>query len=105
EEQETSLAPAAGFLEGLARLPEVDNAPHLLLRLGLAADVLELHAPVGVAGLEATNLADAQRQERAEEDHDVDQEEQRHDRDLRPERLGREDVLPEPREHVFRRPD
>src|SRR6266567_4208380 len=50
------VAIAAGTLEGLARLPERDDPPHLFLRLGLPAHVLELHAPLGVAGLVAADL-------------------------------------------------
>ena len=46
-------------LEDLARLPERDDAPDLLLRLGLAADVVELDAPLGVAGLVTADLRDA----------------------------------------------
>src|SRR5207237_2557807 len=49
EEQKAALALAAGPLEGLARLPERDDPAHLLLRLGLPADVVELHAPFRVA--------------------------------------------------------
>ena len=49
EEEQAALALAAGALERLARLPEGDDPAHLLLRLGLAADVGELHAPVRVA--------------------------------------------------------
>src|SRR5581483_10853142 len=50
-EEEAALALAAGPLEDLAGLPERDDAPDLLLRLRLPADVLELDAPLGVAGL------------------------------------------------------
>ena len=71
------LPPA--LLEGLARLPEVDDARDLALGLGLAAHVVELDAPVGVAGLVALDLLDAEEQHRAEEDQQVDQEEQRQD--------------------------
>ena len=42
------LPPA--FSNSLARLPERDDAADLLLRLGLAADVVELHAPVASPG-------------------------------------------------------
>ena len=45
EEQQAALALAAGLLERLARLPERDDPAHLLLRLGLAADVVELRRP------------------------------------------------------------
>jgi len=38
-------------------LPEVDDTADLLLRLRLlSADVVELHAPVRVTGLEASDL-------------------------------------------------
>jgi hypothetical protein len=78
EEQHAALALAAGLLELLARLPERDDAGDLLLRLGLPADVVELDAPVGIARLVALDLLDAERDERAEEDQEVDQE-QRHE--------------------------
>src|SRR5205085_2222637 len=42
EEEQASFALAAGSLERLTRLPERDDAAHLLLGLGLAADVLQL---------------------------------------------------------------
>ena len=41
-EEQASLAAAARLLERLARLPEVDDPAHLLLRLGLAAHVSSL---------------------------------------------------------------
>ena len=57
EEQQPALALAAGLLELLARLPQRDDARDLLLGLGLAADVVELDAPVGVARLVAPSSA------------------------------------------------
>ena len=57
EEQRRARACRPRASKRLARLPERDDAAHLLLRLGLAADVVELDAPVGVAGLEAADLA------------------------------------------------
>jgi hypothetical protein len=54
--REAALALAARPLERLAGLPDRDDAPHLFLRLGLAADVRELHAPLGVTGLEGLDL-------------------------------------------------
>ena len=77
EEEQAALALAAGVLELLARLPQADDARDLALGLGLAAHVVELDAPVGVAGLVALDLLDAEEQQRAEEDQEVDQEEQR----------------------------
>ncbi len=68
EEEQPALALAAGLLERLARLPERDDAADLLLRLRLAADVLELDAPLGVAGLVAADLREAHQQQRPEED-------------------------------------
>jgi hypothetical protein len=50
EEEHAALALAAVVLELLARLPDRDDPAHLLLRLGLAADVVELHAPLRVPG-------------------------------------------------------
>ena len=75
-EEQAALALAAGLLEDLARLPEGDDAPDLLLRLGLAADVVELDAPFGVARLEALDLRDAHQQQRAHEDEEVREEEE-----------------------------
>src|SRR5262249_737414 len=49
EEEDAALALAAVLLELLAGLPQRDDAPDLLLRLRLAAHVVELHAPLGVA--------------------------------------------------------
>ena len=82
EEEQAALALAARLLEALARLPEGDDAADLLLRLGLAADVLELHAPLRVAGLVAADLRDAHRHHRPEEDDEVDEEEERQDEEL-----------------------
>ena len=85
EEEQASLALAAGALERLARLPERDDAAHLLLRLCLAADVVELHAPLGVAGLVAADLRDAHQHHRAHEDQEVRQEEEEDEDHLDPE--------------------
>ena len=71
EEEQAALALAARLLEALAGLPEGDDAPDLLLRLGLAANVLELHAPFGVTGLVAADLRDAHGEHRAQEDQEV----------------------------------
>ena len=76
-EDQAALALAAGALEDLAGLPERDDAPDLFLRLGLAADVVELHAPVGVARLEDLHLRHAHEQHRAQEDDEVREEEER----------------------------
>ena len=59
EEEHAALALAARLLELLAGLPERDDAGDLLLGLGLAADVVELDAPVRVARLVALDLLDA----------------------------------------------
>src|SRR5205823_13809066 len=45
-----------------------DDAPHPLLRVGLAANVLEPHAPLGVARLVAADLRDPHEEQRAEQD-------------------------------------
>ena len=83
-EENAALAPAARPLERLARLPEVDDPAHLLLGLGLSADVLELHAPVRVAGLEAADLRDPHQHQRAHEDQEVGEEEEEDEDRLRP---------------------
>ena len=101
QHQQAALALAAGLLERLAGLPQRDDAAHLLLGLRLAAHVVQLHAPVGVARLVGADLADGHHQERAEEDAEVDEEEQRQlqeqDQGLGPERArcppGSEDRL------------
>ena len=56
-------------------MPEADDPPDLLLGLGLATHVVELHAPVRVARLEAADLGDAHREHRPEQDHEVEDEE------------------------------
>ena len=61
-------------------------AADLLLRLLLPADVVELDAPLGVAGLEAADLADAHQHERAHEDQEVADEEEPEEEELHPER-------------------
>ena len=73
----SGLPPA--FLNSSLGLPEVDHARDLLLGLGLAAHVLELDAPVGVARLVRLDLADRHQQERPDQDADV-REHQDHDR-------------------------
>jgi hypothetical protein len=93
QEQKATLALAAGSLERLARLPEVDDPPHLLLRLGLPADVLELHAPVRVARLVGADLRDPHEGERAEEDEEVEEEEDWEDEKL--EERARGDEVPD----------
>ena len=95
------LPPA--LLERLARLPEGDDAADLLLGLVLAADVVELDAPLGVARLEAADLRDAHQQHRAHEDHEVGDEEEEDEDDLHPERRRRDDVA-EPLEDEADRP-
>ena len=91
EEEQAALALAAGALERLARLPERDDAADLLLRLVLAADVVELDAPLRVARLEAADLRDAHDQHRAHEDREVGDEEEEDEDDLHPERRRRDD--------------
>ena len=59
EEEQPALALAAGLLELVAGLPEIDDARDLALGLGLAAHVLQPYAPVGVARLVALDLAEA----------------------------------------------
>src|SRR6476659_662862 len=86
EEEQAAFPLAAGALEALTGLPQRDDAADLLLRLGLPANVLELHAPLGVAGLVAADLRDAHREHRAHEDQEVEEEEERQ-RDERPEGL------------------
>ena len=71
----SGLPPAPA--EGVAGLPQRDDARDLLLGLGLAADVGELHAPVGVARLVALHLLEPEEQHRADQDQEVDEEEQR----------------------------
>jgi hypothetical protein len=77
DEQQAALGLAAGLAELLARLPQGDHARDLLLLLALPAHVVEVHAPVGVAGLVALELAHRHQHHRAEEDPEVDQEQQR----------------------------
>ena len=77
EEEHAALALAAGLLELLAGLPERDDARDLVLGLVLAADVVELDAPVGVARLVGLDLLDAEEDQRAEQDQEVDQEQRR----------------------------
>ena len=71
EEEQAALALAARALERLARLPDRDDAPHLFLRLRLAADVRELDAPLRVSRLEGLDLREVHDQQRAEEDREV----------------------------------
>src|SRR5215211_7122595 len=81
-----ALALATGALEGLAGLPERDDAPDLFLCLVLPADVVELHAPLGVARFEASNLRDVHHEQGAEEDQEVGDEEEEDEDELDPER-------------------
>ena len=60
---------------------------NLLLRLGLAAHVVELHAPFRVARLERLDLREVHREQRAEHDREVREEEEEDEGDLDPERL------------------
>jgi hypothetical protein len=76
EEQQPPLTLAAGLLELLSRLPERDHARDLLFGLGLTADVVDLHAPAGVARLVAADAADRHQQERTEQDEHVDEQQQ-----------------------------
>src|SRR5204862_1276683 len=87
-EQEAALALPARPLEGLAGLPQRDDAPHLLLRVGLAANVLEPHAPLGVARLVAADLRDPHEEQRAEQDRDVREQEPEGEEELRPDGAG-----------------
>ena len=50
---------ASGLLEHLARLPQGHDASHVLLCLGLPTDVVELDAPVSVAGLVGADLRES----------------------------------------------
>jgi hypothetical protein len=63
DEQQAALGLAARLTELLAGLPQRDHARDLLLGLGLAADVGQLHAPVGVARLVALHLLEAEEQQ------------------------------------------
>ena len=90
-EEDAALTAATGQLERLAGLPEADDSPDLLLRLRLAADVLELDSPVGVAGLEAFDLRDAHHHHRAHQDQEVEDEEEGQD-----DQLAQERCVPEP---------
>ena len=85
EEEQPALALAACALERLAGLPDRDDAPHLLLRLCLPADVLELDAPFGVARLERPHLRQVHDQQRAHQDREVRDEEEEDEDDLDPE--------------------
>src|SRR5262249_2299815 len=102
QEEEPALAFAARLLEALAGLPEVDDAANLLLGLDLAADMVELDAPVRVAGLEGLHLRDTHQSQRPEEDGEVDEEEERQDDQVLEE--GRAGRLQEPPKHSGRLP-
>jgi hypothetical protein len=65
---------------------------HLLLRLGLAAHVAEIDAPLRVPGLVAADLRDAHQHHRAHEDEEVREEEEEHEHHLQPEPSVREQV-------------
>jgi hypothetical protein len=86
EEQQSPLALAAGALELLSRLPDVDDAPHLFLRLDLSADVLELDSPFRVARLERLHLRHVHEEKRAEHDREVGEEQEEDEDGLDPER-------------------
>src|SRR5262249_4998063 len=75
EEEQSAFALAAGALERLAGLPQRDDSPNLFLRLDLAAHVVELHAPLGVARLVPADLRNAHEHQRPHEDQEVRQEE------------------------------
>ena len=96
EEEDPALAAASRLLEGLARLPEVDHAPDLFLGLRLTADVVELHAPVRVAGLEAPDLRDAHQEHRSEQDPEVEEEEDAEEQPVGRVARGAFDVAGEP---------
>ena len=83
EEQEAAFALAAGALECLTGLPDGDDPTHLLLRLGLAADVRELDAPLRVSRLEGLDLREVHDEERPEEDEEVHDQEERQDHEQR----------------------
>ena len=83
EEEQPALALAARPLERVAGLPDRDDAPNLLLRLGLAANVRELDAPLRVSRLEPLDLREVHDQERPEEDEEVHDQEERQDHEQR----------------------
>ena len=83
EEEQPAFALAARTLERVAGLPDRDDAPHLLLRLGLAANVRELDAPLRVSRLEPLDLREVHDQERPEEDEEVHDQEERQDHEQR----------------------
>ena len=84
EEEQSALALPAGALEVVARLPDIDDAAHLLLRLRLAPDVVELDAPLRVARLERLHLRQVHHQQRAEHDREVREEEEEDEDGLHP---------------------
>ena len=90
EKEQSALPLSSRPLECLARLPERDDPPNLLLGLHLAADVLELDSPLRVTRLEAPDLGDAHQQHRAHEDREVGDEQERDEDDLREHRRVRE---------------
>jgi hypothetical protein len=77
DEEQAAFGLAAGGAELLARRPQLDDLLGLLLGLGLAAHVVELDAPVRVARLVALHLLQAEEQQRPEQDHQVDEEQER----------------------------
>ena len=93
EEEQASLALAAGFLEGLAGLRQGDDPADLLLGLLLAANVLQANAPVRVARLEAAHLGDADQHHRAQEDQRVEEEEEREREEQSDQLLTRDEVV------------
>ena len=99
EKEQSALPLSSRPLESLARLPERDDPPNLLLGLHLATDVLELDSPLRVPWLEAPDLGDAHQQHRAHEDRKVGDEQERDEDDLREHRRVRE-RRQEPFDHV-----
>ena len=82
EKEHAALALAAVLLELLAGLPDRDDAAHLFLRLDLPANVVELDAPLRVTRLEGLDLREVHQEQRAEQDHEVeDQEDRQHDQE------------------------
>ena len=83
EEEQAPLPLSPGALEGFPRLPDRDDAADFLLRLDLAPDVRDLHAPLGVARLEGLDLREVHEQQRAEEDQEVEDQEEGEDHEQR----------------------
>ena len=68
DEEQAALGLAARLLELVAGLPQLDDLAHLFLDVGLAAHVVDLDAPAGVAGLVRLHLADGHEHHRHDED-------------------------------------